>query len=85
MLAEQTRRAGAPLPKGGADPAAAETANQEAARVDPSGRSDEAASRAMSARAAGLSGGPKTEPADTRSGERNPGTQSDRDHGDKEG
>ena len=46
--AEERRRKGETVEEGGgANPAAPETAGQEAGRVDPTGRSDEAASRAM--------------------------------------
>ena len=48
LEAEQQRRKGrAPEKAGGADPAGPGTADQEIGRVDPSGRSDEAASRSM--------------------------------------
>jgi NADH-quinone oxidoreductase subunit E len=85
LEAELARRSGRTVAPQGTDPAAAETANQEAARVNPSGRSDEAASRAMGARAAGQGEAPpetRTEPASTRSGERNPEPKSDSDSGD---
>ena len=48
LEAEQQRRKGrAPKKAGGTDPAGPGTADQEVGRVDPSGRSDEAASRSM--------------------------------------
>ncbi len=90
--AEQERRKGrTPEKSGGADPAGPGTADQEAARVDPSGRSDEAASRALNERRAGRDqAAPKatTNIPDARTGEdRAAEPRSDRDSpaGDKEG
>lgn len=52
LEAEQSRRKGRVRKKaGGADPAGPDTAGQEIGRVDATGRSDEAASRAMGKRA----------------------------------
>lgn len=54
LAAEKVRRKGrVPRKDGGADPAGKGTADQEIARVDPAGRSDEAASRAMGGRSRG--------------------------------
>jgi NADH-quinone oxidoreductase subunit E len=59
----------------GADPATPAAANQNAGRVDPSGRADEAAARSH----AGREASPRT-PTDThQSGPKNPGAKSDRD------
>jgi NADH-quinone oxidoreductase subunit E len=59
----------------GADPATPAAANQDAGRVDPSGRADEAAARSH----AGKEVSPKA-PTDThQSGPKNPGAKSDRD------
>jgi NADH-quinone oxidoreductase subunit E len=73
----------APAAAGGADPAGREAANQEAARVDPAGRSDEAAARAPAPGAAGSPSEPKDAPAregGPRSGEdRAAQPKSDRD------
>jgi NADH-quinone oxidoreductase subunit E len=64
---------------GGTDPATTRAANQQAARVDTAGRSDEAA-----ARSPGASAGAPPKPAEDthESGPRNPGPQSDRDTND---
>jgi NADH-quinone oxidoreductase subunit E len=62
----------------GVDPATPAAAEQEVGRVDPSGRSDEAAARSH----AGAEVPPKA-PADThQSGPKNPGAKSDRDSSD---
>ncbi|MGQ7791936.1 NADH-quinone oxidoreductase subunit NuoE [Faunimonas sp. B44] len=53
FAAEQARRKGRPARRTGTDPAAAETVAQKKGRPDATGRSDEAASRAMGARAEG--------------------------------
>jgi NADH-quinone oxidoreductase subunit E len=65
LEAEQQRRKGSALKReqrGGADPAGGAAEGQEIGRVDPTGRSDEAASRAMQAGRAGQAG--RAEPAD---------------------
>jgi NADH-quinone oxidoreductase subunit E len=87
--AEELRRKGQPPREGGgADPAGPGTAGQKIGRVDPTGRSDEAASRAMGNRSeakdALLPEEGRTERVerrpDGRVGEA-PGPRSDRDHG----
>ncbi len=86
LEAEQQRRKGrSPEKTSGADPAGPGTADQEVARVDPSGRSDEAASRAPAAEGAAR---PTQGPAATRTGgDRASEPRSNRDSptGDKEG
>lgn len=92
---EQARRKGAvPTKDGGADPAGPDTAGQNIGRVDSTGRSDEAAARAIGNRKAAdeehLPEGSKAEEAEHVPGghERDrPGPRSDRDSatGDREG
>jgi NADH-quinone oxidoreductase subunit E len=88
---EQQRRKGRipkRAPRGGTDPASGAAQNQEIGRVDPSGRSDEAASRAMQAGAAGREAVRSRERSGKRSGvDRSAQPRSDRDSstGDKEG
>jgi NADH-quinone oxidoreductase subunit E len=60
---------------GGADPASAETAGQKIGRVDPTGRSDEAASRAMGARSVAADEALPKEPGAMREGR---GTDADK-------
>jgi NADH-quinone oxidoreductase subunit E len=73
--------AGAGAGQGGIDPASKAAANQEAGRVDPSGRPDEAAARSTGA----PQGAPPKAVSDTHeSGPENPGPRSDRDFGDKD-
>ena len=88
LQAEQDRRKGrAPDRGGGADPASGKTANQEIGHPDPSGRSDEAAARAMGARAEGrkTKKPAKDQVPGKRSGvDRAAEPRSDRDYGDKD-
>jgi NADH-quinone oxidoreductase subunit E len=93
--AERLRRTGRTAPVGGVDPATGEAAGQKIGRVDPTGRSDEAASRAMGARAEGKDDPalPESNPSeleeDVPGGHEpdRPGPRSDRDspRGDREG
>lgn len=84
LEAEQQRRKGrAPKKGGGADPASTAAANQNVGRVDPSGRSDEAAARAPGA---GAATAPNPVTDTHQNGPRNPGPRSDRDSSsDKDG
>jgi NADH-quinone oxidoreductase subunit E len=93
--AEELRRKGrVPRRRGGADPAGPGTAAQRIGRVDPTGRSDEAAARAMGNRSEAADATlPEASPAKRESaapdGQKpdNPGPRSDRDspRGDREG
>jgi NADH-quinone oxidoreductase subunit E len=90
LESEQQRRKGRlPEKAGGADPAGPGTADEEIARVDPAGRSDEAAARAMGERPLRGDEGRETKgAAPTRTGEdRAAQPRSDRDSsaGDREG
>jgi hypothetical protein len=91
---ELRRKRRVPKRRGGADPAGPGTAAQQIGRVDPTGRSDEAAARAMGDRSeAGDATLPRASPAKREGavpGRRKrdkPGPRSDRDssRGDKEG
>jgi hypothetical protein len=85
LEAEQLRRKGRapePAPLGAVDPATGAAAEQQAARVDPAGRADEAAARAMHARTPERDAAlPHQEREEERghSGPRNPATGSERD------
>lgn len=93
--AEQQRRKGRTPPKGGTDPASGAAASQKIGRPDPSGRSDEAAARAMGLKAEGKEDAslPESNPSeledDIPGGHEpdRPGPRSDRDspRGDREG
>jgi NADH-quinone oxidoreductase subunit E len=61
---------------GGTNPAATAASNEEAGRVDPSGRADEAAARSPAGKK------PKRVRDTHQSGPKNPGTRSDRDSND---
>ena len=81
------RKGGVPSQAGGTDPAAGETAEQEVAHPDASGRSDEAASRAMGARAEGRKTrkSARDQAPKSRSGiDRKAQPRTDRDLGDKD-
>jgi NADH-quinone oxidoreductase subunit E len=91
---ELRRKRRVPKRRGGADPAGPGTAAQQIGRVDPTGRSDEAAARAMGDRSEAADATlPKASPAKREGavrGRRKPGKagpRSDRDspRGDKEG
>jgi NADH-quinone oxidoreductase subunit E len=87
LEAEQARRRGrTPRNRGGADPAGAGTADQKTGRVDPSGRSDEAAARSMGGGGADAEARPAAgEAPATRSGvDRDAQPRSDRDSSDKD-
>ncbi|MYZ47810.1 NADH-quinone oxidoreductase subunit NuoE [Propylenella binzhouense] len=64
FAAEVERRKGRAVLRTGTDPAAGEAAAQKKGRPDPTGRSDEAASRAMGARAEGKPTGEEEAPKD---------------------
>jgi NADH-quinone oxidoreductase subunit E len=91
---ELRRKRRVPKRRGGADPAGPGTAAQQIGRVDPTGRSDEAAARAMGDRSEAADATlPEASPAERESAVRRdrkpdkPGPRSDRDspRGDKEG
>jgi len=92
--AEQQRRKGrAPTGAlgGGTDPASGEAEGQKIGRVDPTGRSDEAAARAMNARTPAKDAALPKQPVENRTGrpdaDKSAQPRSDRDSrtGDKEG
>jgi NADH-quinone oxidoreductase subunit E len=87
---KQAALAGAgPLATGGVDPAGPGTANQQAARVDPAGRPDEAAAREMGSREPRERTPPKDAPArdggPRSAADRAPEPRSDRDSPAQEG
>jgi NADH-quinone oxidoreductase subunit E len=79
---EEEPRAGTAQRHGGTSPATPAAANQEVARVDPSGRADEAAARSPSG---GAGGSPKPVADTHESGPKNPGARSDRDSSNPDG
>lgn len=70
------RRTGTAQRQGGTDPATPAAANQNAGRVDPSGRADEAAARSPSG---GSGAAPRAVTETHESGPKNPEVRSDRD------
>jgi NADH-quinone oxidoreductase subunit E len=79
---EEEPRAGTAQRHDGTSPATPAAANQEVARVDPSGRADEAAARSPSG---GAGGSPKPVADTHESGPKNPGARSDRDSSNPDG